>query len=574
MVNLKSYLLEATVDETRLSELLGQLRKYVQLGDRGFVAKFMAALRELLQEKGVSARQKYICLQVVNVAMQGRSELVAEVVEEKLLERLFLLAMFEAKSGSVETRGRKLLKQFDENAEEEASLDFYTLLLECFAVWGKDSPSPAFAAKHATLSKAFTLPDSQRHLHKYAEAEAPQKEQVEPVREGDVLQRVENGLQLLEKLAKGEGRECESSARRALKELEQVWKSLREDSARRTPSAARARNLLDRLNGKENGVLPALQSFFGTPRINPFRVSAEKDSPAPRQQASPEDIRALTGYVERERAGFQRKVGSLEEENRKLFDEKRKVELKLMGVEAELVSKENTIATLEEEVRRLQELSSNYLKEGLEFFRRNVAGARAPESLPSFNDVSRYSAISQRRFAEERPRTPLLEEPQRKSYIGDDLSTRSTRPRGLYENLELGRDPSTATNSDHSRGLGDVSLVKEKFKHTGDFMTNFNADIASILNRKSALPDAQTEFNASRRKNENSFGLSQTLGANHTRGRAQSSRLQDYVKKYTESDGSLFEPEFRRQEETVDYRPKFEAARQVVPGGILKYKNY
>lgn len=570
MVNLKTYLLEATAGEERLSEVLGQLRKYAQLGDREFVGKFVAALRDIVHEKGVPARQKYLCLQVVNVGLQGRSPLVAEVVEEKLLERLFLLAMFEAKAEGAETRGRRLLKQFDEDADEEASADFYALLLECFAAWGREPLTAAFAAKHTMLAKSVALPGGQRHLLRFAEGAAAEREQPQSGA-AEALQQVEARLQALERLGKQGGREAE--ARKALKELEQACSGLGDAQLRQRP-VVRARELLERLEGREAGLLPALQGFFGSAKPNPFAASTDDPVPARRDPPAPEDIRALAAYVERERAHFLRKIASLEEENKKLFDERRKAEIRTLALEAEVSSRQNGMAALEEEVLGLRELGGGYLREGLEFFRQNAGGQRAPQPSTPFSDHSRYSGISQRRFAEERPRPTPPEESPLPSYLIDDHSARQTRLRGFYENPPHAREAAGAEHVDKARNLGDVSSLKGQFQYSADFVANFNADIANILNRKSsALAEPRAELDFPRRRDDNAFGLSQTLEIGRGRSRAQSSRLQEYVKKYSEGDGAMLDSGFRRQEEAVDYRPRPEAGRQAA-GGILKYKNY
>ena len=552
MVNLKEFLLEASGSETRFLDSLPSFFKYVKRDDADFISKSATAIREILREKGATSTQKYFCLQLINLGVQSNSTRFIENVAEKLLERLYLLAMFDNKNEDLEARGKKLLRQFDDSADEEGSLKFFQLLLECFAHWGTEPGSrvSSFAAKHLALSKNVKLPTSFQYLNLYSSkieshsnSSPPDQKSSKPEptpQNKSGSDQIATLLEKLERISNGSSPDAEKQAKETLFQLQEAMKQFELSGLPSSPSTMSANRILEGVSGYKGSPLSFLKEKFGSStRNNPFFGSVEEPLQKKKDEStSPEDIQTLMNYIEVERSTLLRKVATLEQENTKIREEKRRIEVKLAAFEVELRDKDRKIATLEDELNGKNETFEKYVREGLSFFRKSNNTPSLSERPPP-----RYETNSMLSTTSSVPRNYL------ENKVSEPPRIQSAHIRS-HQLEDLGRPPISKDTSH------ELMSLKSNLAKADDFVMNFNADIASLLNRHNK--QAPTPTSASSPKQDfdfirkppsiGNFGMAETLDLSRPKPRVQSSRLDEYVKKYSGGEG--FEPplQFRGSE--------------------------
>lgn len=632
MVNLKEFLLEATVNEQKFLDALPSFSKYVKRDDQDFISKSVAAVREILRDKAASATQKYYCLQLINLGIQSGSKSFIENVSDKLLERLYLLAMHDYKNENIEMRGRKLLKQFDENADEEWSLKFYNLLLECFSRWGVDPGRSfsSFAAKTSTLGKSLTLPTSTKFIDCYAKyaAEFAQSAQPSdskksisgpPASGPAIAEQINVVLELLERLVKNKDENNERKIKDAAIEMNSLLQQYKESGAAQNQLTMNAARIIEGVVSASGPITGILRERFGLgygsgPKSNPFFASMEEpvltNTGTNHKQAatvsskteivSPEDLKSLSNFVEIERSSFLRKISALEEENTRIREDKRRIDLKVIALEAELNERDRKINQLSQEISSKNDLFNQYVKDGLDFFRRSsnknhpqmekASYEKLPYDKLSYEKPSydkmpyekssyekpSYEKPSYDKASFEKPFSRQYHQFESKSYEPPRVQSAHHKLEDKYRRVHDDFE-STGFNSGRYKDTSDLNTLKQNMAKAEDFVASFNADINSLLNRNSK-PTAfgsRNDLDFSRKKEESAYSMAQTLDLGRTKQRIQSSRLDEYVKKYSDPGNDVFEPVgmSKGSEGMIKGRgdvPSKEGSAM----GILKYKNF
>lgn len=524
MVNLKEYLLDATSSEAAFLDALPSFFKYVGRNDSGFITKSVGAIREIFRDKNATVTEKYFCLQLINLGMRSGSVQFIETVEEKLLERLYLLAMFDYKNENFESRGRRLLKQFDEGADEEGSLRFYELLLECFSSWGSGPISrvPSFAAKSLALSQNVRLPTSFRWLDKYASnlkirtsSSPPDKidpsqgrfstPQVTPDQVGVVLE-------LLEVLSRNSGPEEEKKVRDALTDLQAMLNAYEDSRQPSSPETETAARILE-------GFRDVRVDFVGFLRKK-LRQSSEPrmfDSPGPEQvnqkTTTGEEIRKLSSYVEDEREQFLRKIASLEDQLRQTKTEGRRLETRVSNLEADSREQEQLISELRAELSKKNKAFDQYVRSGLAFFKQS--------GLPSQFESSRVE-ISPKPSLDKR----LFDTRELDSLYRDSTKT-NFRSYAIEELQRPARSKAPATLDALRYNLANAESLVSEF--TGDMGSTLGRNARSAKNTRTNLLVTNDPIFQEKVINE-----IDDLAV--TKPRFQSAKLDEYMKKYSSGD--------------------------------------
>ena len=173
MVNLKNHFLKKTQNEEDFKESSKEALKLIAKGDEEFIRKSICAIRDIIKDESVDSKPKYYLLQLINLGCQLKAKVFYEVLGDKLLERLYLLACFDKTNPSVEERGLNLFKEINPKSNETYSLKFYLLLIELFGYWGSDgfaSSFDDFYSKYTVLTKAgIDFPNQPKHLYIYTD---------------------------------------------------------------------------------------------------------------------------------------------------------------------------------------------------------------------------------------------------------------------------------------------------------------------------------------------------------------------------------------------------------------------
>ena len=173
MVNLKEYILDSTQNQTEFTKNIENILKHTAKGDEEFITKSLYAIRDIIKDEMVESIQKYFCLQIINLSSQLHIPIYFRVLGEKYLERLYLFCCFDKKNPSLEERGKNVLKQFNEDCNEEHSLKFFILLVEMFGEWGSNSfvsQFDNFQSKYRSLKKTgLDFNRKPKHLFKYTD---------------------------------------------------------------------------------------------------------------------------------------------------------------------------------------------------------------------------------------------------------------------------------------------------------------------------------------------------------------------------------------------------------------------
>ena len=101
-----------------------------------------------------------------------QNEEFIKAIADKLLDRLNQIVIFDKQSDGIEERGRKVLKQFNSEADEEYSYYFYLLLLECLEYWATCDSTfgiKAFDQIYISLKESkLNFHDEPMHIFRYS----------------------------------------------------------------------------------------------------------------------------------------------------------------------------------------------------------------------------------------------------------------------------------------------------------------------------------------------------------------------------------------------------------------------
>jgi hypothetical protein len=137
---------------------------------RTFITKSILALRDLLQSKEVKVKNKYFCLQIINICMLMENEIFVEFFSKKLLDNLYSLACYNKNSENETENGKNLFNDCDDK-NEEFSVKFYFLLLEMFGYWGKTNffknNQKIFSKYKVLLNSTIHFPRENEYIFEY-----------------------------------------------------------------------------------------------------------------------------------------------------------------------------------------------------------------------------------------------------------------------------------------------------------------------------------------------------------------------------------------------------------------------
>ena len=172
MVNLKQLYIDSAMNEDSFKKNLNTIMKNIAKRDKEFISKSILAIQNIMRDENMDARPKYFLLQIVNLGCQMNVPEFYEMLAEKFLEKLYLLASHDKKNPNFEQRGKSIFKDINPDSNEEHSLMFYTLLIEMFSYWSEDVLAAEFEdfySKYRVLEKAgIKFPSNPKYLHKYS----------------------------------------------------------------------------------------------------------------------------------------------------------------------------------------------------------------------------------------------------------------------------------------------------------------------------------------------------------------------------------------------------------------------
>lgn len=139
---------------------------------RTFISKSILAIRDLLKDPDVEIKNKYFCLQIVNICMLMEKEIFIDFFCKKLLDKLYSFACHDKNSEDEEANGETIFKELEDINDIEHSKKFYFLLLEMFGYWGTNSYFKSFQkiySKYKVLkNSALKFPRENEYIFEYS----------------------------------------------------------------------------------------------------------------------------------------------------------------------------------------------------------------------------------------------------------------------------------------------------------------------------------------------------------------------------------------------------------------------
>lgn len=135
MVNLKQFLTTTTNSETDFTRNFETLFRYVRKSDAEFFSKILKAANDIFQDKTIPQINKYFCLHFINLCVQCQMLLFNEYFEKELSRGLLSIALTDPANYDFEKKDKNFFKKDNSTSEDEYSIGFFQLLIECIEFW-------------------------------------------------------------------------------------------------------------------------------------------------------------------------------------------------------------------------------------------------------------------------------------------------------------------------------------------------------------------------------------------------------------------------------------------------------